>query len=132
MDSISLILKAHFLRLFQMALADNNFHELEVKHIYKIAQSKGIERQELDRIILSPINLNVLPDDDETILKYLYDLVCVSMADGEVTEDEITIFNRYAGMFGYEEENFSKIFDQLLTLVKSDTKREDVYQILNN
>ncbi|MBC8298181.1 MAG: hypothetical protein H8E55_20640 [Pelagibacterales bacterium] len=132
MDKISLELKAHYLRLFQMALIDCNFHELELQALYRMAESRGIENLELDKILLSSADMSVIPNKDEELVKYLYDLTIIIIADGKVTDDEKELFNRYATMFGFEEKNFDKILNLLLEKFEENVPRNEIYNLIKD
>jgi hypothetical protein len=50
---ITLELKSHFLRLYQMALSDDQFDVLELQMLYHFADERGIPREELDKLFLN-------------------------------------------------------------------------------
>ena len=53
---ISENLKAHFLRLYQMAICDDNFSKLELKMLYRFAEERGVTAKNLDEVLLSPVD----------------------------------------------------------------------------
>lgn len=94
-------LKAHFLRLYQMAICDDNFSSLELKALYKSAEERGISQKNLDEILLNPTNSKLtIPESIEEKIDYLYDLTVMIWADGEVSANEKSSLEKYVIMFG--------------------------------
>lgn len=58
-------LKTHFLRLYQIAFSDDNFDVLELQMLYKFAEERGLTKDQLDEILLSPIQNSVIPESLE-------------------------------------------------------------------
>lgn len=86
---ISENLKAHFLRLYQMAICDDNFSKLELKMLYRFAEERGVIAKNLDEVLLSPVDTkNALPQTLEDKIEYLYDLVLMIWADDHVDDNE--------------------------------------------
>lgn len=57
-------LKGHFLRLYQMALTDDNFNVLELQMLYHFADEKGIPKEELDKLFINPVSQeSSIPED---------------------------------------------------------------------
>ena len=83
-------LKSHFIRLYQMALSDDNFDVLELQMLYHLAEQRGIPKEELDKLFLNPINQESnLPEELNVRIEYLYDLTCIMWADGIINDDEL-------------------------------------------
>lgn len=130
---ISEKLKAHFLRLYQMAICDDNFSALELKMLYRFAEDRGITSKNLDEILLNPINTkNTLPDLLEEKIDYLYDLTVMIWADGEVDDNERSALEKYIKIFGFVEENIPAIADYLLDSVKNEKSKTDIISELLN
>jgi len=126
-------LKAHFLRLYQMALCDDNFSPLELKALYKSAEERGISPKKLDEILLNPINSKiVIPENLEEKIDYLYDLTIMIWADGIVSPNERTSLEKYVLMFGFMEENVLQIVDYLIDSVKEGKSKTDIFNDLKN
>ena len=102
---ISTEIKSHFLRLFQMALVDDNFSPLELKKLYLFAEERGIPKEELDKILLTPSENTDIPEKIETRIEYLYDLARMALADGIIHEDEKNTLKKYCRKFEFLEEN---------------------------
>lgn len=126
-------LKAHFLRLYQMAICDDDFSALELKMLYKCAEDRGISSKNLDEILLNPINLkSLVPQTIEEKVDYLYDLTVMIWADGIVSPNEYSAMQKYVLMFGFLEENVTAIVDYLIEAVKiGKNKSEILYELKN-
>lgn len=126
-------LKAHFLRLYQMAICDDNFSPLELKALYKSAEERGISQKKLDEILLNPVNSKmVVPESIEEKIDYLYDLTVMIWADGIVSPNERTSLEKYVLMFGFLEENVLQIVDYLIDSVKEGKTKTDILNDLKN
>ncbi|MNU12778.1 hypothetical protein ACI513_13745 [Chryseobacterium sp. M5] len=126
-------LKAHFLRLYQMAICDDDFSALELKMLYKCAEERGISSKNLDEILLNPINLkSLVPQTIEEKVDYLYDLTVMIWADGIVSPNEYSAMQKYVLMFGFLEENVIAIVDYMIEAVKiGKNKSEILYELKN-
>ncbi|WP_346983585.1 hypothetical protein [Chryseobacterium sp. POE27] len=126
-------LKAHFLRLYQMAICDDDFSALELKMLYRCAEERGISSKNLDEILLNPINLkSIVPKTIEEKVDYLYDLTVMIWADGVVSPNEYSAMQKYVLMFGFLEENVTAIVDYLIEAVKiGKNKSEILYELKN-
>ena len=130
---ISENLKAHFLRLYQMAICDDNFSKLELKMLYRFAEERGVTAKNLDEILLNPVDTkNALPRTLEDKIDYLYDLVLMIWADDLVDDNERSALEKYIKLFGFVEENVSAIADYLLEAVKSGKTKGDILYELQN
>lgn len=126
-------LKAHFLRLYQMAICDDDFSALELKMLYKCAKERGISSKNLDEILLNPINLkSLVPKTIEEKVDYLYDFTLMIWADGEVSPNEYSAMEKYVLMFGFMEENVKAIVDYLIEAIKIGKDKSDILYELKN
>ncbi|MFN4364539.1 hypothetical protein [Chryseobacterium hispalense] len=126
-------LKAHFLRLYQMAICDDDFSPLELKMLYKTAEERGISSKKLDEILLNPINSkSLIPEIIEEKVEYLFDLTVMIWADGVVTENELSALNKYVALFGFVEENVKDIADYFIEAVKQGKTKQDILNDLKN
>lgn len=126
-------LKAHFLRLYQMAICDDDFSALELKMLYRCAEERGIPSKNLDEILLNPINLkSLVPQTIEEKIDYLYDLTVMIWADGIVSPNEYVALQKYVLMFGFLEENVTAIVDYFIEAVRvGKNKSEILYELKN-
>ncbi|TQO37527.1 hypothetical protein GQ41_2136 [Arenibacter algicola] len=129
--TINAELKSHFLRLYQMAFADDNFDVLELQMLYQFADDRGIPAKELDKLLLNPVNKHAsIPTDLNTKIEYLYDLSQMIIADGIITEDEKNTLKKYIKKFGFLEENIEELANYLLDFVqKGQTKDELIFEL---
>jgi len=135
METIQILenLKAHFLRLYQMAICDEDFSPLELKMLYKSAEERGISSKNLDEILLNPINSkSLIPETIDEKVEYLYDLTVMIWADGIVSENEYSALKKYVGMFGFLEENVQDIADYFIEAVKKGKTKTDILNDLKN
>ena len=129
---ITIELKSHFIRLYQMALSDGDFDILELQMLYQFADERGIPKEELDKLFLSPTNYDAqIPKDLTTRIEYLYDLTCMIWADGKVTDDELNTLKKYCKKFEFLEENIDEIAEYFITAVKGGVKKDEIINQLN-
>ncbi|WP_027378719.1 hypothetical protein [Chryseobacterium daeguense] len=126
-------LKAHFLRLYQMAICDEDFSPLELKMLYKTAEERGISAKNLDEILLNPINSKpLIPQTIEEKVESLFDLTVMIWADGVVSENEYSALQKYVAMFDFLEENVKDIADYFIEAVKQGKTKTDILNDLKN
>lgn len=129
---ISTELKSHFLRLYQIACADENFDVLEMKQLYKFAAERGIEEQQIQNILIDPVFRLSIPETLNERIEYLYDLAVMIWVDKTVTEDEYNTLRKFCKNFEFVDENISKICDYLLECAKTDMNIEEVLNNINS
>lgn len=132
MNEISNKLKSHFLRLYQMAFADDNFDKLELKMLYHFAEERGVTEQQLQQVLLNPLTDDAqIPDTLNQKIEYLNDLAKMIWADGIVTEDERNTLLKYCKRFGFLDENLKQLSDFLLECAKDNLSVEDILLKIN-
>ncbi len=125
-------LKSHFLNLYAMALSDTEIATTELETLYKIAQDKGVEKTELDQIILNPDKVKFsFPDSLEEKIVYLYDFAKIILADGVVDKHERITLELFCNRFGFEDENISLIAEVLISSAKENIAEADLLQFIN-
>lgn len=130
---ISIQLKSHFLRLYEMALSDENFDVLELQMLYFLAEERGVPKEELDKLFLNPVlEESTIPEELNTRISYLYDLTCVMWADGKITQDETNTLKKYCLKFEFLEENIDDIADYLVACVQSGVDKNEIINQLNS
>jgi len=130
---ISENLKAHFLRLYQLAICDDIFSPLELKMLYKFAEERGVTVKSLDEILLNPIDSkNIIPHSLEDKIDYLYDLTVMIWADEQIDDNERSALEKYIKLFGFIEENASAIADYFLDAVKEGKSKHEIINELQN
>ena len=129
---ITLELKSHFLRLYQMALSDDRFDVLELQMLYHFADERGIPKEELDKLFLNPVNTDlIVPENLTTKIEYLYDLTRIIWADEKVTDDELNMLRKYCRKFDFIEENINDLSDYLIDCVQKNIQKEEIISQLN-
>ena len=127
------IIKSHFLRLYQIALADGEFSTLELKMLYKFAEERGISKEHLDDILLNPVDAsNLVPEDINEKIGFLYDFAAMIWADEIVTDDELFALKKYIKRFGFLEENIDLLAQYLIEAVKNNKTKKDIINELND
>jgi uncharacterized tellurite resistance protein B-like protein len=131
--TMTIELKTHFLRLYQMALADDDFDVLELQMLYLLAEERGVPKEELERLFHAPINYSSnIPEDLTTRIEYLYDLTRIMWADNKITEDETNTLKKYCKKFEFLDENIDEIANYLMNCVKNSVKKEEIINQLNS
>jgi uncharacterized tellurite resistance protein B-like protein len=130
--SMTAELKSHFLRLYQMAFSDDEFHVLELQMLYKFAEERGLTSEQLNEVLLNPSHDGTIPDSIEKRVEYLYDLAVMIWADNEVTEDEYITLKKYCKKFEFLEENINDLADYLLESAKKNISKEEIIKNLNS
>ncbi|WP_420571933.1 hypothetical protein [Kordia sp.] len=125
-------LKSHFLRLYQIAFADDEFDILELQMLYKFAEERGISKEQLNHILLNPSHDSSIPESLEKRIEYLYDLALMVWADEKVTDDEYISLKKYCKKFGFVEENISEIVDYLLDCARKNVSKEEIIKAINS
>nr|WP_294932359.1 hypothetical protein [uncultured Flavobacterium sp.] len=129
---ITLELKSHFLRLYQMALSDDQFNVLELQMLYHFADERGIPKEELDKLFLNPVSIEfTVPENLNTKIEYLYDLTRIIWADEKITDDELNMLRKYCRKFDFVEENINDLSDYLIDCVQKNIGKEEIISQLN-
>ena len=88
--------------LVMLASADEKVTDSEMAVLLAVASRENITPEEFNRVIEDPDSVNItLPEDEETKLAYLRDMVAMMMIDGELDEQELAICKLYAMALGY-------------------------------
>ncbi len=88
--------------LVMLATADERFTDSELAVLLAVASREDITPEEFNDVIENPDSVSItLPEDEETKLAYLRDMVAMMMVDGELDEHELAICKLYAMALGY-------------------------------
>ena len=88
--------------LVMLATADGRFTDSELAVLLAVASRENITPEEFNRVMEDPDSITIdLPDDEDTKLAYLRDMVAMMMVDGELDEQELAICKLYAMALGY-------------------------------
>lgn len=88
--------------LVLLAAADGQVTDSELAVLLAVASRENITPEEFNRVIENPDSVTInLPEDEDTKLAYLRDMVALMMVDGELEEQELAICKVYAMALGY-------------------------------
>lgn len=103
--------------LIQMASSDGMIAEKELRLIRTIAEAKGISDKEVDELIKNPkpiANLDHLTTEQR--FEFLYNIIQLMKADGQVFKSEIVFCEDMAERLGYNR----KVVAELSSKIYSD------------
>lgn len=88
--------------LVMLAMADGRLTDSELAVILAVASRENITPEGLSKVIEDPDSVDItLPEDEDTKLAYLRDMVAMMMVDSELDEQELSICKLYAMALGY-------------------------------
>jgi uncharacterized tellurite resistance protein B-like protein len=88
--------------LVMLAAADDRLTDSEMAVLLAVASRENITPDQFNEVIDNPESVTItLPEDEETKLAYLRDMVAMMMVDGELDEHELAICKLYAMALGY-------------------------------
>lgn len=88
--------------LVMLAAADGHLTDSEMAVLLAVASRKKLTPDEFNKVIDDPDSVTIdLPEDEDTKLAYLRDMVAMMMIDGELNEQEMAICKLYAMALGY-------------------------------
>jgi uncharacterized tellurite resistance protein B-like protein len=129
--TIPLQLKSHFLRLYQIALSDENFNHREMQLLYHFAEERGVSKTDLDSILTGSIGEVTIPQTLEERIEYLYDFAQMIWADEKITDDEMNAFKKYCKKFEFLSENIEELTTYLLNNAKQGISLSKILEELN-
>ena len=75
--------------LVMLAAADGHLTDSELAVVLAVASRENITPEEFDQVVDNPDSVTIaLPEDEDTKLAYLRDMVALMMIDGELEEQE--------------------------------------------
>ncbi len=117
----------HFLALYGIALADFELHPNELCTLYAIGERRGVDREQIDAILLTPHEASpTIPEDPLDRVECLYDVALMIQADGVVEPRERRALKRMCAVFGFAEENVIGITDFLLDQAAANVPAEQI------
>ena len=88
--------------LVMLASADERLTDSELAVLLAVASRENITPEEFNNVIENPDSVTIeLPEDEDTKLAYMRDMVAMMMVDGELDEQELAICKIYAMALGY-------------------------------
>ncbi len=131
-QTISEEIKSHFLRLYQIALTDEDFSPLEMRLLYQFANERNISKDQLDEILTAHSGPFTIPETLEKRIEYLYDFALMIWADEKVTDDEYNSLKKYCRKFEFLEEKIVPLTDYLIESAKEGKSKASILFELNN
>ncbi|MEN3323694.1 hypothetical protein VP395_08140 [Mariniflexile soesokkakense] len=125
-------LKSHFLRLYQIALADDNFSHLEMQLLYKFAEERAISKMELDTVLTGYAGDVLIPETLENKIEYLYDFALMIWADNIVSVDEEIALKKYIKNFGFLDDNIEELANYLLDSAQQGKPKKEILKELKD
>lgn len=124
-------LQSHFLNLYSMALSDTQIDTAELEIIYRIGQTKGIDKNSIDEIILNPDKVKFTPPKsiEEKIL-YLFDFAKIIISDGIIDENEKNTLKIFCSKFEFEDDNINSIVEFLIEAATNNLQNEDIIKMI--
>ena len=125
--------KSHFLNMYLIAMSDNDFDEKEMQTILKIGEDKGITKEEFEKIIINPVEVEFkIPDDIIKRIEYLFDFAKIVWADGKVDDNERLALINFCEKFSFDKETALELTEWLLQIAKNDITYEQLYTEIDN
>ncbi len=124
-------LKSHFLRLYQIALSDEDFSPLEMQLLYRFAEERDISKLELNKILTEPPGEITVPESIEKKIEYLYDFALMIWADKIITPDEENTLKKYIKKFDFLDENVDELCNYLLEGARQEKTKQSILNELN-
>ncbi len=88
--------------LVMLAAADGHLTDSEMAVLLAVASREKLTPDEFNKVIDDPDSVTIdLPEDEDTKLAYLRDMVAMMMIDGELNEQEMAICKLYAMALDY-------------------------------
>ena len=88
--------------LVMLAAADDRITDSELAVLLAVASRENISPEDFSNVLENPDSVTIeLPEDEDTKLAYLRDMVAMMMIDGELDEQEMAICKIYAMALGY-------------------------------
>jgi len=127
--------KNHIKNLVSLSSADGNIDESEKEILIRIGTKKGLNRNEIQKIIDNPGNVDFLPaSTDEERFEQIYDLVELMLADGVAEDNELHFCVEMAEKLGFRKAVVSvlirKITLSLLEGLDKETIKKEVRAFL--
>lgn len=115
--------------LIVLAMADGTVHPNELALIATIAERDDISEDRVRNILAGKEKVEfTVPEDDETKLIYLKDMVYVMMVDGEIDDKELAWCKIVADQFGFRQE----VIDALILDIVEELKQGFAEQTSNS
>ncbi len=123
----------HFLNLYSIALADSKFDEKEIAVLYRLGEEKGIPKETIDTMLLSPPLSEhlILPNTLSEKIEYLYDYAKMIIADGIIHDDEVNTLEKFCIKFKFEEKNAAAIAQLLIEAARDNIPKTELLDFVS-
>lgn len=122
--------KAHFIHLIQVAKADGKVEDSESQFLHRTGRRFGFTDAEIDKLILSgDTQLYTAPYELQKRFDQMYDITAMLLADGVVTEQEMSIARRFAIAAGFHEDEIEYLLNMLTEGLKNNKDEEDLFEL---
>lgn len=111
--------KSKLLRMYQVAISDGFLDKTELSFIIDFAVSKDISENDVEDLLRNPHRLNI-PESLEEKVADLYLFARLSWADGNVSQDEIDVLEKFAKRYGFLEENITALVKEIINAAEND------------
>jgi len=89
--------------LIQLAVSDNMIADKEARLIHMIGQANGVSKDEIDGMIQNPEPIGSMENlTEDQKFEYLYNVIQLMKADGQVFKSEIAFCEQVAEKLGYD------------------------------
>lgn len=120
--------KAHFNHLVEIANADGNIDEAEVKMLNRYGAKLGLTQTEIDELLLSGKQSSYVPPYElAKRFEQMYDVVRMVFADGEAGEEELKLASRIAVRSGFEDSDVPVLLSVLTEGIKNAQDEEELF-----
>ncbi|QNF31224.1 hypothetical protein HUW51_00260 (plasmid) [Adhaeribacter swui] len=94
--------KSHLKNLYSIALADGNFTNREFDFMLAVASKLYLDPSIVQHVVNFPDDIAFyIPNHDREKLDQIYDCVCMSAIDGEISERELSICKLISAKMGF-------------------------------
>lgn len=108
-------LRAEFLCLYRMALADGVVDARELETLYRIGTEQyGVGQAEIIDCVKNAGNADLVMQDSESRIRLLYNMARIAWADGSVDPTERMLLEKYVSKLGFDDNNRVEIANFLL------------------
>lgn len=112
--------KSKLLRMYQVAISDGFLDKTELSFIIDFAVSKDISENDVEDLLRNPHRLNIPASLEEKVAD-LYLFARLSWADGNVSQDEIDVLEKFAKRYGFLEENITALVKEIINAAENDS-----------
>ena len=106
---------SHVKTLLALAYADGKLEKNEITAIATFAARENVDVEEVQKMLDGKDKVNFIPpQSEEDKVQYLYDLVLLMIADGNINEKEYALCKAVADQFGYREEAIDILLKKII------------------